>query len=160
MMAASPTSPRSTQVKRRVRDLIPALLFVVFLTGMIAIGVAAFVLGDPNRMTYGIDSYGNVCGSNKNTWNGTQGPDLTTRRHLYLLDPLSTVSLSALRGARTVCLEACPRNACDDIPCDGADDDYVYARHTAAFNSVPLNRLQVLLLPCVTSIRRLAATPG
>lgn len=109
-----------------MRDIIPALLFAIFAAGMVAIGVAAFTLGDPNRIKYGIDSYGNVCGSSKNTWNGTQGPDLTARRHLYLLDPLSATSLSALRGARSVCLDACPQDACDDVPCTGGADDYVY----------------------------------
>lgn len=120
-----------SQVKRRVRDIIPALFFVTFVAGMVAIGVAAFTLGDPNRIKYGIDSYGNVCGS-LNTWNGTAGPDLVTRRHLYLLDPLSAVSLSALRGARTVCLDACPQEACDAVPCSGGPGDYVYVWHGGA----------------------------
>lgn len=124
-LSRGPTAIWSTQVKRRVRDIIPALLFVTFSAGMIAIGVAAFALGDINRLKFGIDSFGNVCGS-LNTWNGTQGPDLTTRRHLYLVDPMSAVTLSALRGAKTVCMEACPRIACDDVPCRGAGDNFVY----------------------------------
>ena len=41
---------------------------------------------------YGIDSMGNICGSAVNNWNGTQGPDLTSRSQLYYLDPSQVCS--------------------------------------------------------------------
>ena len=47
----------------------------------------AFKQGDPRRLYYGIDSYGNVCGAS-NTWNGVEGPDLTERKRVLFLDPI------------------------------------------------------------------------
>ena len=35
-------------------------------------------VGDPRRILYGLDGYGNTCGA-INNWNDTSGPDLTAK---------------------------------------------------------------------------------
>ena len=76
--------------------------------------------GTPARLTYGIDSAGNVCGQ-KNNWNGTGGPDLTGFMKLYYLDPLQLLDSSTFLGARSICVETCPGavSLCslDSLPC-------------------------------------------
>lgn len=84
--------------------------------------------GNPARLTFGIDSYGNVCGSD-NTAAG--GPDLRGAKKLYYLNPLELLQPSlAFLAARTVCVVACPTAAslCNvtSLPCL-ADAQYRYS---------------------------------
>jgi hypothetical protein len=48
--------------KRSVKDVIWLLLFLVFWAGMLTIGGYAYYHGDPLRLIYGQDSFGNICG--------------------------------------------------------------------------------------------------
>lgn len=76
--------------------------------------------GEPNRLRYGYDAWGNRCGSANNAWNGGAGPDLTNRTKLYYLDPFSA-GAAGLKYAKSVCVEACPgeADACGaaELPC-------------------------------------------
>lgn len=48
--------------KRSVRDIPWLLLFVIFWAGMFAIGGFSYMHGQPLRLIYGQDSFGNICG--------------------------------------------------------------------------------------------------
>eukprot|EP01105_Mastigella_eilhardi_P017562 TRINITY_DN4036_c0_g3_i3.p1 TRINITY_DN4036_c0_g3~~TRINITY_DN4036_c0_g3_i3.p1 ORF type:complete len:497 (+),score=119.54 TRINITY_DN4036_c0_g3_i3:104-1492(+) len=78
--------------KKRVCTDIPFLvLFLLFWAGMIAVAATAFHSGDINRLTHGIDMYGNMCGySNKGSSMVDDGyeMDLTHRGYLYWPNPL------------------------------------------------------------------------
>lgn len=83
--------------------------------------------GNPDRLTYGIDSYGHVCGAD-NTAAG--GPDLRAATKLYYLNPLDLLQPSlAFLAARSVCVAACPgagdQCAVAALPC-AADNEYRY----------------------------------
>ena len=56
---------------------------------------------------FGIDSAGNTCGQ-RNSWNGTDGPDLRNYKKLYYLDPLQLLDSNTFLGARSICVESCP----------------------------------------------------
>ena len=64
----------------------------------------------PERLEYGVDSYGNLCGV-KNDWDGTNGPDLTSKTKLYYLDPLELLNPDTISTAKAICVEACPAAA-------------------------------------------------
>jgi len=74
----------------------------------------------PARLSYGIDSAGNTCGQ-KNNWNGTNGPDLTSYKKLYHLDPLELLDSNSFLGARSICVQSCPgtESVCSlsSLPC-------------------------------------------
>lgn len=64
------------------------------------------MLGDANRLVYGIDSRGFLCGSN-NTYRNTT-IDLTLRPNLYYLNALDLLDPTNLMYAKTVCVLDCP----------------------------------------------------
>ena len=76
--------------------------------------------GHPARLTFGIDSAGNTCGQ-RNSWNGTDGPDLRNYKKLYYPDPLQLLDSSTFLGARSICVESCPgaESVCSlgSLPC-------------------------------------------
>jgi hypothetical protein len=75
--------------------------------------------GDPKRLYYGIDSYGNVCGSN-NDWNGNgNGPDLTAHKRLYFLNPFELRDPLNYQYAKAICVPECPTDVCSigSLPC-------------------------------------------
>lgn len=83
--------------------------------GMIIIAGFAFQNGDPRRLIYGTDSWGNLCGvDNPNLVAGVpnSGLDFTNQRLLYYHDPSDS---DALR----VCVAACPNV---DQTCTGTGD--------------------------------------
>lgn len=78
------------------------------------------VAGRPERLEYGVDSYGNLCGT-KNSWDGTDGPDLTYKKKLYYLNPLELLNPATIQTAKAICVEECPTaaNVCGlaQFPC-------------------------------------------
>ncbi|KCV68791.1 hypothetical protein H696_04210 [Fonticula alba] len=85
--------------KRRCRDVFWGLLFILYWAGMAVLGYFAYKHGDPNRLIYGIDYEGNVCG-NVDTFTGV---DNTARPFLQYLELPSPT----LRG-QGICVERCP----------------------------------------------------
>ena len=65
------------------------------------------ISGKPERLEYGVDSYGNLCGV-KNDWDGTDGPDLTLKTKLYYLNPLELLNPETVDTAKAICVEECP----------------------------------------------------
>ncbi len=68
------------------------------------------ISGKPERLEYGVDSYGNLCGV-KNDWDGTGGPDLTLKTKLYYLNPLELLNPETVDTAKAICVEECPASA-------------------------------------------------
>ena len=106
--------------QRHCTDVVCLLLFILFWGGMGFVGFKAFSEGDPQRILYGLDSYGNYCGMLNVKANGTT-VDLRHAPKLYYLDPLELLDPSNYYYARTVCVPECPgaMQRCDvgDFPC-------------------------------------------
>lgn len=73
--------------------------------------------GEPNRLTYGVDSYGFTCGTT-NTYQNVSF-DLTDSKNLYYLNPLELLDVTTLLYAKKVCSAGCPTVTCGraDFPC-------------------------------------------
>ena len=86
-----------------------------------------FLAGDPNRLIYGIDSYGFTCGSKTEFRNVTL--DLSSARNLYFLNPLDLMSITNIPYAKGICVDGCPgdEDVCDfnALPCT-RDAQYKY----------------------------------
>ncbi|GLC34986.1 hypothetical protein PLESTB_001185800 [Pleodorina starrii] len=106
-------------VKRRCRDVLCLLLFIAFWVGMFLICGFAFKNGEPNRILYGVDSFGMTCGSKNKIFNVTF--DLTDSKNMYWLNPLDLLSASGVIYAKTVCSAGCPgvlqQCSVDSLPC-------------------------------------------
>jgi hypothetical protein len=75
--------------------------------------------GDPNRLIYGIDSYGFTCGSETKFRNVSL--DLSSARNQYFLNPLDLMSIANIPYAKSICVDGCPgdEDVCDytSLPC-------------------------------------------
>lgn len=110
---------------RSCRDVPCLILFLVFWAGMAVVGYEALSAGDPNRLLYGVDSYGHYCGSVNTIANSTDTIDLTKAKQLYYLNPLELLDTNNYYYAKTICVEACPGQdkqcAPSNIPCQRSD---------------------------------------
>lgn len=95
----------STGKQRGCTDVLCLAIFCLFWGLLIFIAAFAFVIGDPTRLAYGQDSYGNTCGKqNEELGNMTfSGMDMTDRPYLFFLN------MSNLRQSLKICVKECPR---------------------------------------------------
>ncbi|ORZ33107.1 plasma-membrane choline transporter-domain-containing protein [Catenaria anguillulae PL171] len=93
--------PVGVQAGRSCRDVFFMILFLLFWVGMVVIAVLAFRNGDFNRLTHGVDSWGNLCGSMNPAVNGIAAFDATNKPYLHYMNPLVDPVVK-------VCVEKCP----------------------------------------------------
>ncbi|GAB6028808.1 hypothetical protein CHUAL_004619 [Chamberlinius hualienensis] len=89
---------------RSVTDVLWLIIFILFCFGMVAIAAFAIVFGDPWRLIYGYDSFGNMCGNvNQPLGNmASSGLNLTKEKYLFYFNVRRPVS--SLR----ICVRHCP----------------------------------------------------
>ena len=86
---------------RRCRDLPCLVLYIVFWIGLVVVAGVALSDGEPRRIIYGTDSWGNLCGEKNDDAainSSLSGLDLTGYSKLYF-DPDSDLQL---------CVASCP----------------------------------------------------
>ncbi|KAJ7514832.1 hypothetical protein O6H91_23G061600 [Diphasiastrum complanatum] len=107
---ALPPTEQVINEERRCTDVSFLCLFAAFWVGMLAISIKAFIKGDTNRILYGLDMDGNVCGAKNSGVNGSSGPNFTDRKNLYWLDPYDFLLDEETHIYKTVCLVSCPND--------------------------------------------------
>jgi hypothetical protein len=87
---------------RECKDIPWLLIFVLFCGGMVAVASMGRELGDPNRVLYGTDSYGNLC-STDNTGSPSMphGLDMTGKAFLFYAIPTDPERVK-------ICVATCP----------------------------------------------------
>ncbi|KAG1675670.1 hypothetical protein FOA52_002379 [Chlamydomonas sp. UWO 241] len=102
--------------KRRCRDVLCVIVFFVWWAGMIVIAGFAYREGDSDRLVYGVDSYGLVCGHNQ-TFN-EKTLDFSALKNVYYLNPMEALDITAISFAKKVCVAECPSTpVCTTFPC-------------------------------------------
>jgi hypothetical protein len=90
---------------RHCTDLPFLALFIAFVTGMVGIGFYSMSEGDPDRLLYPTDSFGNTCGRKNTEITGlttlNNGLDMTDYPNLYYVDPTNL-------DAPALCVNECP----------------------------------------------------
>ncbi|MEW5314523.1 MAG: hypothetical protein WDW38_006015 [Sanguina aurantia] len=105
--------------KRRCRDILCLLIFVAFWAGMFIVAGIAFTTGDPNRLVYGVDSYGFSCGGvNANSFQNASF-DLSNQTNVHYLNALDLLRDGGAQYAKHVCVNACPTNYTHTV-CDSS----------------------------------------
>ncbi|GBG90263.1 hypothetical protein CBR_g50441 [Chara braunii] len=93
---------------RRCRDVPFLILFVAFCAGMLVVASIGYSQGKPQRLLYGLDYKGNLCGS-KDASPSLKGFNvrywINPRQMIESADPILSLSL---RDARAICLKDCP----------------------------------------------------
>ncbi|XP_069497998.1 choline transporter-like protein 5 isoform X3 [Ambystoma mexicanum] len=89
---------------RHCTDVICCIIFVVVILGYIALGIVAWVHGDPRKVVYPTDSYGQFCGQK-----GTQNENKTILFYFNILKCASPIVLINLQCPTTqLCVPKCP----------------------------------------------------
>eukprot|EP00033_Pygsuia_biforma_P000840 GCRY01000978.1.p1 GENE.GCRY01000978.1~~GCRY01000978.1.p1 ORF type:complete len:697 (+),score=211.66 GCRY01000978.1:143-2233(+) len=84
---------------RKCQDMFFTFLFAVFWIGMIIVAAYGFDKGQPNKLIYGVDYEGNLCGTdNSGVIHG--GRDFTNKKNLYYPD--------LTKRSMKLCVESCP----------------------------------------------------
>ncbi|XP_072016877.1 choline transporter-like protein 1 [Amphiura filiformis] len=92
---------------RKCRDLPCLVIFLAFWVGMAYVAFLALQTGQPERLFFGADSYGNVCGmKNKEITNITlSGRDMTQNPYVFYFDSSALLQASA---SKLLCVKSCP----------------------------------------------------
>jgi hypothetical protein len=104
-------TPPGPQENRKCHDIFFLILFVLFWMGMIAIGIIAMQKGNLDRLKYGNDTDGNLCGvDNKgDSALGIPPRDNSAAKLLYYFTPIPGV-ISVRK-----CISSCPKVTGDRI---------------------------------------------
>eukprot|EP00042_Codosiga_hollandica_P038303 m.310652 g.310652 ORF g.310652 m.310652 type:complete len:157 (+) comp55355_c0_seq2:221-691(+) len=115
---------------RSCRDVLWIFVFAIFWLGMYLLAAFAFSNGNPKRLLYGVDSFGNICGQNNAPVTGApnSGLDMTSRRLLYYFTPDQSDSLRS-------CTELCPNVTCTGGGCTATDVFVMLFKSLAARSS-------------------------
>eukprot|EP00054_Salpingoeca_dolichothecata_P026510 m.189895 g.189895 ORF g.189895 m.189895 type:complete len:667 (+) comp25677_c0_seq7:74-2074(+) len=128
---------------RSCQDIIWLLAFIGFWVGMLVIGGFALDNGEPLRLIYGVDSYGNICGTTntRQVNDSNSGLDMTNYKYLYYQDPTDF-------GTLKLCVSECPSVSSGTLDCSTASNcngannltniclSGVYSIHGASANSI------------------------
>ncbi|XP_077991866.1 choline transporter-like protein 1 [Glandiceps talaboti] len=112
---------------RSCRDVICIIFFLAFWGGMGYIAYVSILNGQPERLIYGYDSYGNICGmKNDPIPNVTlSGRDMTDRKNVFFFNFLAISN--PLEDSKIICIQSCPNGTFltkSDLK-DYADDEGV-----------------------------------
>ncbi|XP_066453894.1 choline transporter-like protein 5 isoform X3 [Eleutherodactylus coqui] len=89
---------------RQCTDVLCCIIFVVVILGYIALGIVAWIHGDPRKIVYATDSYGQFCGQK-----GTANENKTVLMYFNILKCASPVVLINLQCPTTqLCVSKCP----------------------------------------------------
>ncbi|KAH9507587.1 hypothetical protein Btru_051523 [Bulinus truncatus] len=88
---------------RSCSDVICCVIFLIFVVGMIACSLVGYVRGDPVKLIYPTDTYGNICGGNY----------MKDKKYLFFFDILkcADIGLAVVSlGCPTprICVKSCP----------------------------------------------------
>eukprot|EP01110_Echinostelium_bisporum_P006818 TRINITY_DN2676_c0_g1_i1.p1 TRINITY_DN2676_c0_g1~~TRINITY_DN2676_c0_g1_i1.p1 ORF type:complete len:366 (-),score=105.57 TRINITY_DN2676_c0_g1_i1:591-1688(-) len=136
---------------RSCTDIIFLILFIAYWVGMFIVAGIAVNKGEPERLFYGVDSDGNICGHNnlfKNESLRGRAQDLREKSFLYFIP---NISLSSSISFYEVCIEECPKetilfpDSTSEIVCPYRVDyslDNVFPNGTCfpTFNTRPIVR--------------------
>lgn len=111
--------------KRSCHDILFLGLFIGFWIGMFYVASQGVKYGNPARLIYGVDYYGNVCGTNnidRDLIPADKAFDFTHKKYLYFMNDVDNID-GKQRGYIDVCVEACPNvtylipNSIDEVIC-------------------------------------------
>ncbi|XP_022093439.1 choline transporter-like protein 1 isoform X2 [Acanthaster planci] len=93
---------------RSCRDVICLILFLAFWVGMGYVAVVSLLDGQPERIIYGADSYGNVCGKSNTAIAGVNmsGQNLIDKPYVFTFNPEAVANPTTT--TKLLCVSECP----------------------------------------------------
>ncbi|XP_078426918.1 choline transporter-like protein 1 isoform X3 [Cetorhinus maximus] len=103
--------------QRSCTDVLWLLILILFCIGMAVICGFAIASGAAQRLVYGYDSYGNICGQ-KNTKveeKEQSGLDHTSNKYVFFLDPCNVDTVTFKIKSKALCVAKCPEMALNTL---------------------------------------------
>ncbi|CAG9467592.1 unnamed protein product [Pedinophyceae sp. YPF-701] len=83
---------------RRCTDILFLIIFIAWWVGMFVVCGIAFQRGEVERLLYGVDSFGNTCGTN----------DLGDRKKIYWTNNFDLLTFANIKTGVKICINECP----------------------------------------------------
>ncbi|KAK3091614.1 hypothetical protein FSP39_021199 [Pinctada imbricata] len=108
-----PSLDEGPLVERSCRDVIFLIVFIFYIFGMIYVAYLGISTGNPYRLIYGVDSWGNVCNQKNDPINGVSesGKDMTGKKQTFYFKPdffAPDIPFSDKEDSRKTCVSRCP----------------------------------------------------
>ncbi|XP_067839716.1 choline transporter-like protein 1 [Heptranchias perlo] len=96
--------------QRSCTDVLWLLIFILFCIGMAVICGFAIATGAAQRLVFGYDSYGNICGqrNTKMEQSDLSGLDHTDKKYVFFLDPCNVDMINWKIDSIALCVAKCP----------------------------------------------------
>ncbi|KAM4720633.1 choline transporter-like protein 3 [Rhinophrynus dorsalis] len=104
-------------IYRKCTDIPWLVLFFLFWSGLMFICGYALMAGAAERLVFGYDSYGNVCGRrNSPVLNAPfSGQDMTNRKHVFFLDSCNLEIKNLKINSVALCVSSCPQESLNSL---------------------------------------------
>ncbi|XP_072129587.1 choline transporter-like protein 3 isoform X1 [Mobula birostris] len=105
------------QIYRRCTDILWLIVFFLFWVGMVFIAGYAMTVGAAERLIFGYDSYGNICGRKNSPIKGASlsGQDMTSRRYVFFLNTCNVDFTDHKINSMSICVSSCPQEQLNDL---------------------------------------------
>ncbi|XP_059504033.1 choline transporter-like protein 3 isoform X2 [Stegostoma tigrinum] len=99
------------QIYRRCTDLLWLIIFCLFWGGMMFIAGYSVTVGSAERLIFGYDSFGNICGKKNSPIKGASlsGQDMTSRKHVFFLNTCNLDIKNLKINSLSICVSGCPQ---------------------------------------------------
>ncbi|XP_072918826.1 choline transporter-like protein 3 isoform X3 [Hemitrygon akajei] len=105
------------QIYRRCTDVPWLIVFFLFWVGMVFIAGYAVTVGAAERLIFGYDSYGNICGRKNSPIKGASlsGQDMTSRKYVFFLNTCNMDFTDHKINSLSICVSSCPQEQLNDL---------------------------------------------
>ncbi|KAM8931100.1 choline transporter-like protein 3 isoform 2-T2 [Pelodytes ibericus] len=98
-------------IYRKCTDIPWLVIFFLFWSGLMFIAGYALTAGAAERLVFGYDSYGNICGRRNSPIPNApfSGQDMTSRKHVFFLDSCNLEIRNLKINSIALCVSSCPQ---------------------------------------------------
>ncbi|XP_030061800.1 choline transporter-like protein 3 [Microcaecilia unicolor] len=116
------------QIYRKCTDIPWLILFFLFWSGLMFITGYAIMAGAAERLIFGYDSYGNVCGRKNTPVRDAplSGQDMTDKKHIFFLNSCSMDIRN--RSSIALCVSSCPQEQLNTL-----EDVQTFAKNSGSY---------------------------
>ncbi|XP_071983622.1 choline transporter-like protein 3 [Engystomops pustulosus] len=96
---------------RKCTDIPWLVVFFLFFCGLVFISGYALMAGAAERLIFGYDSYGNVCGRRNSPISNApfSGKDMTNRKHVFFMNSCNMQIRDLRINSTALCVSSCPQ---------------------------------------------------
>nr|XP_033772193.1 choline transporter-like protein 3 isoform X6 [Geotrypetes seraphini] len=118
------------QIYRKCTDIPWLILFFLFWSGWMFIMGYAIMAGAAERLLFGYDSYGNVCGRKNIPVRDAplSGQDMTDKKHIFFFNSCSLEIRNSNINAIALCVSSCPQEQLNTL-----EDVQTFAKNSGSY---------------------------